>query len=409
MSQVLLNSTDVSGKITSISSISYRRNDPGTYELPELSIETTWDSANMGDTVTVKYSPSQSTVFYIDSIVYDYQSQLYKWECPHILSQLKSYYARDIALAWAGITPSYAQYNYQYDSSQGQSRWERRYWQVLFLLQTLIRKVTGLSISSIDITKITGNSPFYRRAVNEFEQWVTTPIQYALLGVSVESIWRLGSKTHADYASDDYDVYGNLPSALDVLNWLCAACGFYIDIFRTDYAISIYEEQPAPASAIQVGREDRALDQYRFYAGAASRLAAGANDYIYGTYDALDNLVPYTFGSSDADYDLAKQQYMTENTAVASRKSLVVTFPALFKLYSINNSSDYRSNIAYMFDNELGYDWLKMWIDAHTDYWLDRSVSRTYTIPLSSYTGGGRSVEIDVSLQSQTKKYEVLI
>ena len=409
MIQILHNATDISARVLSLSPMLYRRNDSGTYELPEISLETTISTAAVGDTVTVKDGVSQSITFFIDRIVYDHQSGLYQWECPHILSLLKGYYARDINLSWSGITsPDYAQYNYQTGIAQGQNRWERRYWQVLFLVQTLIAKATGVPVSSINILKVAGNSPFYRRTQNEFSQWVTTYFDYTELGVSLESLRRIGSKTHLDYISDEYDVYGSLPTALDVLNWLCAACGLYIDIFRSDYSISLYAEQPAPSESVQIAREDRALDRYRFYSVTATRLVAGSLDFQYGTWDVYDDLIPYTYGTADAEYELTKQHLMIENAGVSSRKSLNVVFPALFKLYAINDRGDYRSNISYIINAENGDDWLKMWLDYHTDYWLDRSMSRLYTVPLGVLSGGGRSVEIDVSLQAQTKKYEVL-
>lgn len=408
MIQIMRNGSDISRYVTAISPITYRRNDDGTFELPEISVELNLAGVSVDDVITVRESATNTIDFYAEAINYDYSTQLYTCTCPHILARLKSFYAREITINWADIVPDYTQYNFQTDTAQGQNRWARRYWQVLFLMQTLIRKATGIAVNSVNVAAVTGNSLYYTRAQNELSQWVTTPIPYAALGVSQAALLRLGSRTHLDYASADYDVYGHLPTCLDVLRYLCAACGLHIDIFRADYRISVYTEATAPASSLQLAREDRNLDMYRFIETNAQRLVAGSFDYIYGTYDELDLFVPYTYGSPDAEYTLTRGAHALENGDAEGRRKLTVAWPSMFKLYAINSGLGYQSNIYYIYDAQNEKDWLRQYLDQLTDYWFDRSLARAYTIYMPSLTGGGRMVEYDVGLPSRTKKIEVI-
>lgn len=408
MIQIMRNGSDISRYVVGISPIAYRRNDIGTFELPEITIESALAGAVAGDLIDVRESSTAIVSFYIDSVTYDYSTKLYTWSCPHILAKLKEFYAREISVNWADISPSYAQYNFQSGSDQGQNIWERRYWQVLFLMQTLIRKATGIAVNSVNVASVTGNSMYYTRALNEFSQWATHPITYDKLGVSQPGLIRLGSKTHLDHTSTDYDVYGGLPTCLDVLCYLCASAGLYIDIFRSDYRIAAFAEASAPSVSIQLGREDRDLDLYRFYETSAQRLVSGAFDYVYGTFDDLGLFVPYTYGVQDADYELTRYARAAENLSAPGRRKLTAAWPTMFKIYGISNNGTYQSNIYNIIDAENTYDWLQQWMIYLTDYWFDRTLARTYIVPFTGLLGGGRMVEYDVSQTGNTKKYEVL-
>lgn len=407
MIRVYLNSsTDISGAVKALSPIEYRTNDDLLVELPEITIQTVLDSASVGDTVTVYETSSRACTFYISRITYDYASKLYTWICPHILHRLTKFKAREVSILWSDITPDYTQYNNQTSSVQGQSRWARRYWQVLFLIQTLIRKATGLGTNDIDVSVGTEDSPFYTRAQNEFSQWVTTVRTYATLGVSLSSLHRLGSQTHLDYTSTEYDTVRALPNCLQLLRWLCAASGLTIDIFRADYQILELGMSATPSNDDTKWRQDGYIEPYRTYSANGKRLIAASFDYIYGTYDGSDVFQPYTYGTDDADYELTEDQVELTNTSVTEPRQLSLTWPNLFKLYFINNQSDYQSNIYNINNGEDEKGWIEQWLDMLYAYWSDVSRFRRYEIIMPGVYHRHRSVELDV--EARKLRYEVL-
>jgi hypothetical protein len=407
MIQILRNgSTDISGSVKGISSIEYLTNDDLTFELPEITIQSVLDSAEVGDTITIYETAPRACTFYIERITYDYRSQLYTWRCPHILTKLRKIKTRDVSILWSDISPSYAQYNNQTSSGQGQSRWARRYWQVLFLMQVLIRKATGLGVEDIDVTVGTKDSPFYTRAQNEFSEWVTTVRDYATLGVSLSSLLRLGSQTHLDYQATDFDTVLGLPNCLQLLRWLCAASGLTIDIFRADYQILELDMSAAPTNDATKWRQDGYIEPYRSYRANGKRLTAGSFDYIYGTYDVSDVFQPYTYGTDDADYELTEDDAQLTNSGIDEQRDLGMAWPNLWKLYFVNDQSDYQSNIYYIDDADDEKGWIEQWLDMLYAYWSEVSRFRRYEIILPGVYHRHRSVELDI--ESLKMRYEVL-
>lgn len=407
MIQLFLNgSTDISGAVKGVSPIEYRTNDDLLFELPEITIQTVLDSASVGDTVTVYETSARACTFYITKIAYDHKAQMYTWTCPHILHRLTKYKAREVSILWSDISPSYAQYNNQSSSLQGQSRWSRRYWQVLFLMQTLIRKATGLGINDIDVSVGTKDSPFYTRAQNALSQWVTTVRSYATLAVSGSSLQRYGSQTHLDYLSTDFATVHGLPNCLQLLRWLCAASGLTIDIFSADYEIMALDQSAAPSDNATKWRQDGDIEPYRTYRANGKHLSADSFDYIYGTYDGTDVFQPYTFGTQDADYELTPDQVELVNALVDDPKDLTLSWPNLFNLYFINDSGDYQSNIYYINDGEDEKGWIEQWVDMLYAYWSSVTSFNRYEIILPGVYHRHRSIELD--MESRKLRYEVL-
>lgn len=409
MIQVLHNSADISSKVFGITPIQYRTNDDFTFELPETSIQTTISTAVIGDTVTVlEPTTARQVEFYIDKITYDYRRKTYSWQCPHILQKLSKVKAKEVAVAWAGISPSYAQYNSQNTFVQGQSIWARRYFQVLFLMQILIRKATGMAISGINIDVGTKDSFYYTRYNQPPNGWVDIRKKYADLAVCGSSVYRLGTNTHLDAASTDFDVLSRLPNALQLLRWLCASTGLVIDIFRSDYKILTFTFSSAPSDNATKQREDRLIDRYRRYRTSTKLLDTGSYDYIYGVWDtSTESIRYYTYGVQNADYELTSAQVEEINSTVNVDKTLDLPWPNMFKLYSINNDSTYQSHIAYIMDYERDLGFVEQWMDMLYNTWQGITQSNTYELIIPGLYMHHRSVELD--LEARKMKYESLL
>lgn len=405
MIQCLRNSTNISDKVFAFSPIEYRTNDDLSFELPEVTIRTTIANAEVDDTITLRDSSiTPSVQFYIAEITYDYKTKLYTWRCPHILHRLTRYKCREITNDWSDIAPSYAQYNNQNSAGQGQNRWQRRYWQVLYLMQVLIRKATGLGVNSIDVSVGVKDSQYYSRAQNDLSQWVTTVRPIASLGVSMPSILRLGSRTNLDYLATDYDSVQNLPNALQLLRWLCASTGLVINIFRSDYSIIEYDSSAPPSDGAAKGKRDLQFEAYRKYTVMGKRLVVGSFDYIYGTYDVSDVFQPYTYGIDGAAYELTQDEI--ELIDGNAGRNLDVVWPNLFKLYFINNRGDYQSNIFYINDGELDKGFIEQWLDYLYGKWGNYVGSSVYDIVMPGIAHRHRRIELDIENKRMT--YEVI-
>jgi hypothetical protein len=405
MIQCLRNSTIISDQIYAFSPIEYRTNDDLTFELPEVTIRTTIANAVVDDTITLRDSSiTPSVQFYIAEITYDYKTKLYQWRCPHILHRLTRFKCREITNDWSDITPTFAQYNNQTSSGQGQSRWARRYWQVLYLMQVLIRKATGLGINAIDVSVGVKDSQYYSRTQQPNSQWVTTIRPISSLGISGPSMTRLGSRTHLDYQATDYDSVQKLPNALQLLRWLCASCGLVIDIFRSDYSILEYGSSAVPSDGAAKRKRDLQFEPYRKYTVTGKRLVVGSFDYIYGTYDDLGLFQPYTYGIDGATYELTPDQ--AELIDGASGRNLDVVWPNLFKLYFINDRGDYQSDIFSIYDAELGKDFIDQWLDYIYGKWGNYVANSVYDIIMPGIVHRQRRVELDIENKRMT--YEVI-
>lgn len=404
MFRVEHNSSDISSHVWGIDSIAYRRNDDRTFELPEITITAPFP-AEHDDVVTLSVAddPTQQISFIVLKSEYSYSDMHYTWTCAHILRRLDRYRVREVDLSWSGISPGYHQYNSANPTSG--AFWERSYWQVLFLIQTLIRHATGLAISEIDIERSTGPSGYYSRWKDSFDKWHTTLIDYEQLAVSSQAVRRLGSTSHLTWVSSEYGEYSELLTALDLLNLLCATLGLSIDIFRADYRVSPISMPPEPAESVQIRRHDRLLDRYRFYGFDGARLVVNGIDYQFGTFDSLNLLVPFTYGTPDAEYELDQYEITLEDESVSERTELLKTIPFPFGLYVLD-VSDYQSHILPILDREEGTAWWHQWADMLFNEWASVLESRTFTVPMRDMHVSGRSVSVDIV--GFTKEFEVL-
>jgi len=404
MFKVAHNLTDISSFIWDISSITYRRNDDMSFELPEITITVPF-AAEPDDVVTLSFKndSAQQITFIVQKSEYSYSDMSHTWTCVHILRRLDRYRVREIDVSWSGINPSYSQYNTANPTSS--AFWERSYWQVLFLIQTLIRKATGLAVNQIDVSPTSGESGYYNRWLDPMFGWQNSPINYESLAVSSQAVRRLGSTSHLTWVSQEYEEYSELITALELLNLLCATLGITIDIFRQDYRVSPITTPAEPDDLAQIGRHDRQLELHRFYVVNGKRLIVGGIDYQFGTFDSLNLLVPFKYGTSDAEYELEQYEVTKEDTDVYERRELLMSLPTHFALYRLS-VSDYQSHLLPFQDAENNTMWWHQWIEMLFASWTSVTESRTFTVPLTDLSVSGRSIE--VSITNMTKEYEVL-
>jgi len=83
----------------------------------------------------------------------------------------------------------------------------------------------------------------------------------------------------------------------------------------------------------QIGRHDRQLELHRFYVVNGKRLIVGGIDYQFGTFDSLNLLVPFKYGTSDAEYELEQYEVTKEDTDVYERRELPNVPPLPISLY----------------------------------------------------------------------------
>ena len=399
MPQVLLNSNDISSKIVAISGMNYIRNDNFSFELPEISIETTIATGQINDNITCIIAENLQADFYISDIKYNYASHLYTWVCPHAFVRLSDYRASQISQYWPDVTPTYAQFN---NDQSYHGLWSRQYWQLLFLVQTLIHHATGCGCANIDVSVGADESVYYTRAFDGYF-WTTTQWNWDQIGISIPTLRRIGSKRHDDYQSDVYDIFSNLPTALDVLNYCCMTLGMQIDIFSSNYKITpVSNQMQIPTESIQIDKDERNLELYRFYESKTSRLIADSFDYIYGYWDEGNNYIPYTFGFDGADYQLTESNLYHEDSLKPGRRKLAVAWPKLWNIHYI--SSNY---IAIIRDSENDLRWWDMWFNSILiPFWASKSIVQSYTTPISDQNIAARSVNIDIG-NSRKMKYEV--
>jgi len=411
--------TDISGSIYGLSEIAYTINPDFSFELPKLSFETNLDMLSEGDIIIVADSDESyaQCSFYIDSIQYQYKSKLYQVECLHILEKLSLIKCKDIPTPlygssfgndWCDSTPTgnsgYNLYNNQAGYYQDQNVWERRYFQVLFLMKMLIRKASGASISVIDSSAVDNSNSFYYTRYYATGSWYTTTWKYKELGVALESIKRLSSSRYDDYLSTDFYVTDKLPNCLQLLRWLCMELCVAIDIFLDSYAIQTPVSSSAPADSDVSDRQDVAFQKYRnigYKEKTLNEIASPEWDLSYGYYDVNTVFVPYTWGDDvdTPDRTLVERSASDDDTGVPKPNSLSVGFPDLLRVYriSINTNNYYRSSIGRIKNDQTGLDSISMLMGNVWTIWSGMSTQITFetTLKLMESNGWKTSINTD--------------
>lgn len=396
---------DISSYIYELSPFSYRINDDFGFELPELSFSSTQELAE-GTKVLICDTASiyvKQVCFYVKKAEWNQDKLMYDYTCPHILEQLSYIKVKDLPVGtfgdWSDITPGYDLYNNQTDySSQGQFIWGRKYYQALFLLKMMVRKVTGLGIAAIDSTAVDDkDSPYYSRIdAYPAQGYTDTPITYARIGLNISCTLRMGTADHTEVLATDFWTLNELPNCLQLLRMICSALKLTIDIFRMDYKIEILAVSGAPTAAATLGFSNPNLERYRKFAASFGRLHGGSFDYIFGEWDGGETYTAYTYGVDGAVRDIMEWKAECEDTGVDTTRALSAKFTDFFRVYGISGTN-YQANVYQIYDEELDSYEETQYVAALKAFWEQYEAREKYEIALPGLELRLPYVEIDIA------------
>lgn len=418
---------EISSQILGLSAFTYRIKEDWTFELPETTIVTTVDDFAPGEKIVVAQASdtSKQVVFYVKDIRYDYDTQKWTLTCPHILEKLAYVKTIDIPAptygdsfgAWSDVTPTgssgYTLYNNQWDAyNQGDYIWERKYYQVLFLIKMLIHYVTGTSVNSIASSDLEAKDSMY---ADRWEYYGAheTIFKYSELGINLTCARGSGHRYWNMWDAPDYFERAQMTDCLTLLKYLLCALKIRIDIFRDDYKIEIIAVSTAPADSAILNLSEEALTRYRRYGVQRSGIVVPLQDpifwpdYIWASYNPSSGQFHfYTWGVENPEREILTSTYERENTSVTDANQISVTYPNLFRIYriEINTNNYYRSRIWIISDTiNNKTDW-HQWLDAFYTYWQNLTTKRSYETAMTGLDAKWPSVQYD--LEKLKMRYE---
>jgi hypothetical protein len=392
---------EISSLILGISEIRYGINADWTFELPAITITTSSSDIAVGDNIIIVQTTDtvKQIMFYVRERLYSYTTRKYTLECNHILEKLAhikvTEYMDPWGPDWHDAIPSgssagtYEYYNSQSVPVQGNIAFLRQYVQVGFLIAQFLYRIGAVSaISDVDINTLNAKDSFYIQG--------TTPIPYLKLAINQESLRRTGEKTNSAWDSEEFDIQAGVTNCLTYLKHLCSALKICINIFRSDYQLSVIEVSAAPTSSNTLAREDRQIPPYRQYALKRSGLDPSAAclpydvDWIYYEWTEGAYAVDYTYGIDGADISIIETEDTRVNTAALDNNKIRIEFPINFRLYYININTtpsywhySHIQLINYTTPDPDQADYMQ-WLPEFYAWWFARNTMQTYEVPLTA-------------------------
>lgn len=453
MTVLTVNNIDKSDYITGLSSFRYEINKDFTFELPDLDIESAIDIGNINDIVKISNSTG-SIDFYITEKKQDQDSLFWNYHCEHLLYKLKGIKTDAIPTpsmvenVGANFTNSYSSWsdiNLLFNNPLSVSECYRRYnnfdvptetitgpversrqqyYQVLFLMQMLIRKATGKGINAIDVSKVYDEDSIYHAtqasATSPYWQYVT--LKYKEIGIPIQFIKRMGTSNTYQFQtqpSSNFDEWDKITDCLDLLRYLCSSLMIVIDIFNNYTIRPIMTRSQSNDKVVSKDTDD--LIRFRKVSGSESVLNliddAYNSELFVEYYVENQDYYYYTFGESGENQrEMDDYSAGNVNNIYFTSETVANSFPTFFKLYQIilNTSSYYKSKLynlrtslsvpgTYPPDDRVMY-WLHCYADALFDYWEGYNKQDDITEISADIKMTGHETEIDVENQEITYK-----
>lgn len=418
MTVLLINNVDKSDYITELSSFRYTINKDFTFELPNLNFESAIDVGNVNDTVKISNSTG-SAEFYITEKKQDFETLFWNYKCEHLLYKLKAIKTNAIPYpsmvenvgadfvtsysSWSdlnllfnnplSVTECYRRYN-NFDvlsTTDGAiTQAEQQYYQVLFLMQILIRKATGKSVNDIDISSIENSSSIFHatQAITSSPYWQHVTLKNREVGIPIQNLKRLGTDNTYQFQtqpSANIEEWDKITDCLELLSYLCSSMMLVVDIFG-NYTIKTISQRTI-TNYQTTNKDIDELIRLRKVSVSENVLSPATSAYgseLYMEYYQADDHTYhfYTFGDSGTnDRELEDYSAGNINNLYYTSESVAVSYPSHFKLYQIiiNTSSYYRSRLynlrstssmpaTYPPDDRVMY-WANCIADALFDYW----------------------------------------
>lgn len=453
MTVLLINNVDKSDYITGLSSIRYEINKDFTFELPDLDFESAIDIGDVNDIVQISNSTG-SVEFYITEKKQDQDSLFWNYHCEHLLYKLKAIKTNAIPTpsmienvganftqnysAWSdlnllfnnplSVPECYRRYN-NFDvlteSTDGPvQRSRQQYYQVLFLMQMLIRKATGKSINAIDLSKCYDENSIYHATQPSVSSpyWQHVTLKNRELAIPIQFLKRMGTDNTYQFQtqpSSNIDEWDKITDCLELLRYLCAALMLVVDIFDG------YSIRPIPT---RTQTNDKVVDKdtddlIRFRKVSGSEQVLNLVDSAYHSelfveyYTENVGYYYYTFGDSGENQrELEDYSAGNVNNIYFTSESVANSFPSFFKLYQIilDTSSYYKSKLynlrtslsvpgTYPPDDRVMY-WLNCYSDALFDYWESFNKQDDIVEISEDIKMTGHETEIDIESSEITYK-----
>lgn len=450
MTTLLVNGVDKSDYITGISSIEYIINKNFTFELPDLSFEAAQDIAEIDDIIRIN-NFTGSINFYVTEKTQNKDSLFWHYKCEHILFKLKAIKVNTIPTpsmienVGANFTQNYNDwcdvnllFNQPFSVSECYKRYNnfdipqysdgpveeavQQYYQVLFLIQILIRKATGLSISEIDLSAIYNENSIYHATQPSLSSpyWQHVILKNYELAIPIQNLKRLNTSDSTQYQTiptDDIERWDGILDCLDLLIYLCSSLCLIIDIFD-GYKLKKMSQRAINEDRI-VEFEDNRLIRLRKVSVTENILNLVNNVYnseLYYEYYRSDdhsfNLYSWGGGGSgSSEREITGLSVGNTNNIYFTTETVETAFPNHFKLYQIqiNTNSYYRSRIynlrtsttlptVYPPENRKIY-WSNCLADYLYDYWESYNQIRKITEISGDLTFSGHVTKIDIENQ----------
>jgi hypothetical protein len=445
MTTLLVNGIDKSDYITGISSIEYIINKNFTFELPDLSFEAAQDIAEIDDIIRIN-NLTGSIDFYVTEKTQSKDTLFWHYKCEHILFKLKAIKVNTIPTPsmienvganftqnyndWCdvnllfnqpfSVTECYKRYNNfdipQYSDGPVEET-VQQYYQVLFLIQILIRKSTGLSISEIDLSAIYNENSIYHATQPSlaYPYWQHVNLKNYELAIPIQNLKRLNTSDSTQYQTiptEDIERWDGILDCLDLLSYLCSSLCLIIDIFDGYKLKNISQRSLTEDRTVEF--EDNKLIRLRKVSVSENILNLVNNEYnseLYYEYYRSDdhsfNLYSWG-GSGSSEREITGLSAGNINNIYFTTETVDVNFPNHFKLYQIqiNTNSFYRSRVynlrstitmptVYPPDNRKIY-WINCLADFLYDYWESFNRISKVTEISGDLTFSGHVTKIDL-------------